>query len=110
MLNAMITLQMVKVHPGGTIGGSPARSAVVNAPPNVETRIELIAWPMAATTNNRRHNLAPVRTSYAGRLTALMPYFRLRAGRRMRSDALLSVSLERTHCADLLGADRAHET
>jgi hypothetical protein len=36
---------------------------VVNAPPNVETRIELTAWPMAATTNNRRDNLAPVRTS-----------------------------------------------
>jgi hypothetical protein len=73
MLNAMITLQMVKVHPGGTIGGSPARSAVVNAPPNVETRIELTAWPTAATNNNRRNNLASDRTPYAGRLTALMP-------------------------------------
>jgi hypothetical protein len=39
----MITLQIVKVHPGGTIGGSPARSAVVNAPPNVETRKMLLS-------------------------------------------------------------------
>ena len=40
---AMMTLQMAKVPPGGTISGSLARSAVVKAPPKVETTIELTA-------------------------------------------------------------------
>jgi hypothetical protein len=34
---------MMKVAPGGTISGSPARSAVVKAPPTTETRAELTA-------------------------------------------------------------------
>jgi hypothetical protein len=33
----------MKVPPGGTITGSPAWSAVVKAPPNIETTAELTA-------------------------------------------------------------------